>query len=83
MSLPEGVMPPIRLRRLTEAYVIEDARGFSLGYVYFEDESGRATQTKRLSGEAALAVARIYARALQDALGGATDGLRDDRFNAG
>jgi hypothetical protein len=85
VSLREGVMPPIRLRRLKEAYVIGDACGFSLGYVYLEDESGRATQTRRLSGEAALAVAvaRIYARALLDALGGVADGLPYDRFNAG
>ncbi|MCO4053444.1 MAG: hypothetical protein HEQ16_05215 [Bosea sp.] len=83
MTAPDGIAPPIRRRQLQEAYVIEDARGVSLGYVYFENESGRATQVKRLSSEAALAVARIYARALQDALGGATDGLPDDRFNAG
>jgi hypothetical protein len=55
---------PIRIRKAAESFVVEDANGVVLAYVYFEDEPTRRALVNRLSGADAKAVAQTIARAL-------------------
>jgi hypothetical protein len=46
------ISPPIRLRQLAEAFVIEDADGTAIACIYFEDDRIRrdAENLRRLIG---------------------------------
>ncbi|TLG71833.1 hypothetical protein [Methylocystis sp. B8] len=56
--------PPLRIRKSGESYIVEDANGIALAYVYFEDEPTRRALVNRLSDADAKAVAQTIARAL-------------------
>lgn len=61
---------PLRLRRRDGAFVIQDADGKNLVYVYFEEMAERRRILNLLSLEDAETVARSIARALtEDAKG--------------
>ncbi|MBG0801256.1 hypothetical protein IYW40_07135 [Methylocystis sp. H4A] len=55
---------PLRIRRTSESFAVEDANGVALAYVYFEDDPGRRGLVNRLSGGDAKVVAQTIARAL-------------------
>jgi hypothetical protein len=55
---------PLRIRKAAESFVVEDAGGVALAYVYFEEDPGRRGLVNRLSGAGAKAVAQTIARAL-------------------
>ncbi|MGJ0454186.1 MAG: hypothetical protein ACR65T_13305 [Methylocystis sp.] len=59
---------PLRIRKAAEAFVVEDAGGVALAYVYFEDDPSRRGLVNRLPGREAKAVAQTIARALTAAL---------------
>jgi hypothetical protein len=41
---------PLRIRKAAESYVVEDASGVALAYVYFDEDRGRQRLVNRLSG---------------------------------
>ncbi len=57
---------PLRIRKSGESYVVKDANGVALAYVYFEDDPSRRGLVNRLSGDEAKAVAQTVARALTE-----------------
>ena len=57
---------PLRIKRSGESFVVEDAHGKALAYVYFEDEPTRRALVNRLSSADAKAVAQMIARALTE-----------------
>jgi hypothetical protein len=59
-----GYALPLRIRKAAESFVVEDAGGVALAYVYFEEDPGRRGLVNRLSGADAKAVAQTIARAL-------------------
>ena len=58
------ISPPIRLRQIAEAFVIEDADGTAVAYVYFEDDQTRRGLTKRLTKADAEEAAKTMAAAM-------------------
>jgi hypothetical protein len=63
------IRPPFRLRRNAESFGIQDSAGRELAYVYFENEPGRRSITRRLTEADALEVARTLARSLATTYG--------------
>ncbi len=61
---PSPYAPPLRIRNAAESFVVEDAGGVALAFVYFEDDPSRRGLVNRLSGADAKAVAQTIARAL-------------------
>jgi hypothetical protein len=61
---------PLRIRKAAESFVVEDAGGVALAYVYFEEDPSRRGLVSRLSGTDAKAVAQTIARALTEAADG-------------
>ncbi len=59
------IVPPIRLRQLAEAFIIEDSDGIAIAYVYFEDDQVRRSLTKRLSKADAKDFAKTMAAAIR------------------
>ena len=57
---------PLKIRLAAECYVVEDAIGQAITYVYFEDQESRRVAMRRLAKADALRVAQITARALTD-----------------
>jgi hypothetical protein len=55
---------PLRIRRVAEAFVVEDAQAINLAYVYFEEDPKRTSITRRLAVDDAQVVAQRIARAL-------------------
>jgi K+/H+ antiporter YhaU regulatory subunit KhtT len=64
-----NLKPPIRLRQLAEAFVIEDGDGTVVAYIYFEDDQNRRSQMKRLTKADAEEAAKIMAAALRASIG--------------
>lgn len=56
--------PPLRIRKSGESYIVEDANGVALAYVYFEDGPSRRGLVNRLSGADAKAVVAHYGKGL-------------------
>jgi hypothetical protein len=54
--------PPWRVIRHPKSYVVTDATGQILAYVYFEDEDGRRAAMKRLSQDEARRIAMNISR---------------------
>jgi len=53
MTTPRRFPPPWSVEELTESFVIRDASGQALAYVYFEDKDSRRKVMKRLTRGAA------------------------------
>ena len=70
------IVLPLKVRSSAESFVIDDAAGRAVSYIYFEDELSRRTQTRRYSKDEARAIAQMIARLL-------TDVERDDDISAG
>lgn len=56
--------PRIKIRKLAEAFVIQDADGRGLAYVYFDDRRDAPLSAQRPSEEEARRIAQVIARAL-------------------
>jgi len=54
--------PPWRAEELDESYVVRDASGQALAYIYFEDEPTRQSSTKRVSKDEARRLAVNFAK---------------------
>jgi hypothetical protein len=59
---PRRFTPPWTLEQLDESFVVRDATGQPLAYVYFEEELGRRLMMKRLTMDEARRVAANIAR---------------------
>ncbi len=57
---------PLKIRQAAECFIVEDATGQALAYVYFEDLESRRIAMRRITKTDALKVAQITARALTD-----------------
>ena len=53
MAETERLTAPWRIEEHGESFVVKDANGQHLAYLYFEDEPGRRRQTKRISKDMA------------------------------
>jgi hypothetical protein len=49
--------PPWSIEERTESFIVKDANGQQLAYLYFEDEPQRQLSTKRLSRDEAFLIA--------------------------
>ena len=59
------IAPPIRLRQLAEAFIIEYRNGIAVAYVYFDDDASRRRVNKRPSKAEAEEAAKIMAGAIR------------------
>jgi len=59
---PRRFPPPWTIEELQESFVVKDATGQQLAYLYFEDEPQRQMSTKRLSRDEARRIAANIAK---------------------
>ncbi len=57
---------PLKLRRREESFIIEDAAGIGVAFVYFREEPQTARVAKALTPDVAEEVAKVIARALTE-----------------
>jgi hypothetical protein len=50
MKTPPPHAQPLRIRKGAESFVVEDAGGVALAYVYFDEDRSRQRLVNRLSG---------------------------------
>ena len=60
---------PLKIRRSSESFAIEDAAGRSVSYIYFESEESRRRQTRRFTEDEARKIAQTIARLLTEVEG--------------
>jgi hypothetical protein len=53
MSSPRRFLPPWSIEERQECFIVKDANGQALAYLYFEDEPQRQMSMKRLSRDEA------------------------------
>ena len=63
-----GLRLPLAIEALEESVKVVDRGGIVAAYVYVSDDAERRQQTKRLTREQGIEVARVIARALTDNL---------------
>lgn len=63
---PARMKLPLRLYQYEESFGIQDAEGYSVCYLYFDDDPKRRIVTKRMTKAEAESVAKQIARALTD-----------------
>ncbi len=54
--------PPWSIEEHTESFIVKDANGQALAYIYFEDEKGRRDVMKRLTRDEAWRIAANIAK---------------------
>ncbi len=64
IQAPVCFAPPRRIRKSAESYIVEDANGITLPYVYFEYDPSRRGIVNRLSSAGDKAVAQTIAWAM-------------------
>jgi hypothetical protein len=57
MTMPRRFPPPWSIEERTESFIVKDANGQQVAYVYFEDESQRRLSMKRLTRDEAFLIA--------------------------
>lgn len=62
MSKPRRYPPPWKVEEASESYIVTDARGQRLAFIYFEDEPQRQSVLKRISRDDAWQLARAITR---------------------
>ncbi len=62
MPEPRRFPSPWTVDELEESFVIKDATGCSVAYVYFEEESGRRMAMRRLTRDEAFLIAVNFAK---------------------
>jgi hypothetical protein len=59
---PRGFPPPWSAEETNASYIVRDANGQALAYVYFEEEKGRRTAAKLLTRDEARHIAANIAK---------------------
>jgi len=55
--MPRRFPPPWSIEEHTESFIVKDANGQQIAYLYFDDESQRRLSMKRLSRDEAFLIA--------------------------
>jgi hypothetical protein len=67
MPSPRRFPPPWSIEEHTESFIVKDATGQALAFLYFEDEPQRQMSMKRLSRDEAFLIAVNIAKLSSDA----------------
>jgi hypothetical protein len=69
---PRSFPPPWSIDESTESFIIRDANGQAIAYVYFEDEPGRRMAMQQLTRDEARRIAANIAKIPKFRRGGAS-----------
>ena len=62
MPSPRRFPPPWSIEEHTESFIVKDANGQRIAYLYFEDEPQRQMSMKRLSRNSSGSLANVHRR---------------------